>query len=340
MNLREIKSRIDGESSCQEPRTLLATLTKQEGIISQMANPIHILPDDLPQALNKFWSKVNKSPGQGPQGECWEWRLRIKRPYRYGSFSFSGKKYRAHRWIWTAINGAIPDDFQVCHKCDNPPCVRLDHLFIGTMTDNMRDCVAKGRHGMMNHPELSYFSRHPVYPLIGEKHASAKLLDSQIPEIHQMLKYMNIAQIAQSLNVSETAIYRIVRGERWKHVQREGGNPITMELFAIGQLVEWTSFSRGYIKTRQGTIVALVPPDDGKTEKDLLHVSNVLGGRVCTCSIKDIPFILSRPHWSYLIEVQHQEGYKPSIYWPRISAIKVIETARDAVRKALGDNNE
>lgn len=86
----------------------------------------------------RFWSHVDKS------GECWVWTAR-KTTKGYGHFSYGGKNRRAHRFAWLITKGHIPNGLFVCHHCDNPSCVRPSHLFLGTHTDNMRDCAKKGR---------------------------------------------------------------------------------------------------------------------------------------------------------------------------------------------------
>lgn len=87
----------------------------------------------------RFWSKVRRSAG------CWEWTAsRTKRGY--GQFLLTtGRPILAHRMVWVLTHGVIPDGLYVCHKCDNPQCVRPDHLFLGSQGDNMRDMSAKGR---------------------------------------------------------------------------------------------------------------------------------------------------------------------------------------------------
>ena len=63
----------------------------------------------------------------------------------YGRVWHNGKMVRAHRLAYETHVGPIPKGMFVCHRCDNPPCINPEHLFLGTTTDNIRDAVAKGR---------------------------------------------------------------------------------------------------------------------------------------------------------------------------------------------------
>lgn len=93
----------------------------------------------------RFWAKTDRT---GPTG-CWEWtRQRLNSPgvLNYGVVWWDGGTRRAHRVAWQVTNGPIPDGMWVLHRCDNPPCIRPEHLFLGDHDLNMADKVAKGRH--------------------------------------------------------------------------------------------------------------------------------------------------------------------------------------------------
>lgn len=79
-------------------------------------------------------------------GACWEWQATtLGRAPSYGGFSFGGRYVYAHRWHWEHAHGPIPSGQQINHHCDNPICVRLDHLYLGDQAQNLRDAYARGR---------------------------------------------------------------------------------------------------------------------------------------------------------------------------------------------------
>lgn len=79
---------------------------------------------------------------------------------------------QAHRVAWELAHGPIPDGLCVLHRCDNPPCVNVEHLFLGTKADNVSDMCVKGRHVPAGTP--------------GETHHAAKLTDADVREARRL----------------------------------------------------------------------------------------------------------------------------------------------------------
>lgn len=95
----------------------------------------------------RFEELVDRAAGQGPGGTCHEWQgSRVAQGY--GRIGIGDGHYkRAHRVAWFLETGSWPTA-QILHSCDNPPCVRIDHLREGTAADNIRDMDARGRRGL------------------------------------------------------------------------------------------------------------------------------------------------------------------------------------------------
>ncbi len=135
---------------------------------------------------------------------CHEW-LGCTTKAGYGWFSLGGsaRKMRlAHRVAWTIANGAIPDGIEVCHRCDNPRCVRPDHLFLGTPMDNTVDKLSKRRESR------------------GEQHALSRLTADDVRAIRteHATGAVGYRPLARAHGVSSKTIAMIVRRQTWVHV--------------------------------------------------------------------------------------------------------------------------
>ncbi len=87
----------------------------------------------------RFFSKINITKS------CWIWTGISDINPPYGRIKIKGKLVLVHRFMYEYIYGIIPNGLKVYHTCDNVKCVNPNHLFLGTQTDNMRDCAKKGR---------------------------------------------------------------------------------------------------------------------------------------------------------------------------------------------------
>lgn len=153
--------------------------------------------------LTWFMQYVEKSDG------CWEWSG-IRDGAGYGFFQIARqtdkvrrvvKMWKAHRYSWHLHFGEIPNGLWVLHRCDNPPCVRPDHLFLGTNRDNTLDSLAKDRSYLKN----------------GERSPFSTISNSTALLIKQMLRDgFSTLETSKAAKVKIHVVNNIKYGRAWR----------------------------------------------------------------------------------------------------------------------------
>ncbi len=140
-----------------------------------------------------FWSRVKKGD------ECWEWTARLTAS-GYGRLRWAGEWMFAHRLSYQLTFGQIEPGMCICHHCDNPKCVRPDHLFMGTHKDNAQDKVRKGRQRR----------------IVG----NWKVTPDQVRNIRDLAAVGGITfqQIGARFGVSRSAVWLMVHRKTWGSV--------------------------------------------------------------------------------------------------------------------------
>lgn len=132
---------------------------------------------------------------------CWVWRGGLEAD-GYGRFPDAGGWRRAHRVAWELYYGPIPEGLCVCHRCDNPACVRPDHLFLGTHRDNIRDRDSKGR------------------AAAGSRNGRAKLTEPEVQSIREEVAAgRSMYGIAKRRGLNPTTVQDLVSGKNWSRVR-------------------------------------------------------------------------------------------------------------------------
>ena len=134
---------------------------------------------------------------------CWIWIGDIE-VSGYGRFWYKGKTQKAHRLAYTKLKKKkIKKGLLICHKCDNPKCVNPDHLFQGTILENLKDRDAKNRQAK------------------GSVNGNSKLTEEKVIKILKLIKKeKKSSDIAKIYNVSWSTIDRIKKNKIWKHIER------------------------------------------------------------------------------------------------------------------------
>lgn len=142
-----------------------------------------------PQTIEaRFWPRVVR----GSHDACWPWTGEVNGA-GYGQFVWKSSRVMSHRFAYAELVGPIPKGQFVCHKCDNPPCVNPNHLFLGDYRDNANDMAFKAR---------GHFS---------------KLTGEQAMEIKRRLRAGEKRRdLANQFGVSKSAVGHIARGYNWK----------------------------------------------------------------------------------------------------------------------------
>lgn len=164
-------------------------------------NPIPI--DLTEQRKLLFYSLVDTSPGQGPNGDCWEWK-RKRNHDGYGGFTVKcGRVARTHRIAYFLATGEDPGEMLVCHTCDNPPCCRPIHLFRGDINANNQDMVKKARQ------------------VNGHRQGLSKLKAEVVIEIRAAYKRggQTYQSLADKFGVCRSNIEQVIKRQTWRHVE-------------------------------------------------------------------------------------------------------------------------
>ena len=124
--------------------TPTATMTSK---VAKIANNYYL------PLIDRIMCRVSKA-----ENGCWNWTGALRgKPSRggpRGKIKIKGREFSVYRIVWEIYNGAIPAGCCICHTCDNPTCVNPAHLFSGTVQDNMRDMLRKGR-GVVQRPGVA-----------------------------------------------------------------------------------------------------------------------------------------------------------------------------------------
>lgn len=139
--------------------------------------------------------------------ECVEWPF-ARCTDDYGEFSIFGLR-RAHRVAYQLGVGDIPKGMHVLHRCDNPLCVNIRHLWLGTHAENMRDMRNKGRGGLGT---LKIDNR-------GSRHPKARINESDVLHIRTLISQgMSHKEIGSIYGLKRCSITDISLRRTWKHI--------------------------------------------------------------------------------------------------------------------------
>lgn len=120
----------------------------------------------------------------------------------------------AHRIAWETQNGDIPKGMSICHKCDVRDCVNVEHLFLGTQADNMRDKASKGRQSRGKEHSEKIKAKVPLIP--------QKLDWVKVKKIRRLAGTKTLRALATMFGVSSAMVWKIIHNTVW-HPKKDAG---------------------------------------------------------------------------------------------------------------------
>lgn len=139
--------------------------------------------------------------------DCIVWTHSRVSPRQYGKVVYEKRLWLVHRLAYVFHVGPIPEGYDVCHHCDNPPCWNPRHLFAGTQTDNMQDSLTKGNH----------------YQPCGELHPKAVLTEALVRQIRADhipgKRGFGYGSLAKLYGMGTSTIQQIIERKIWKHIR-------------------------------------------------------------------------------------------------------------------------
>jgi len=162
----------------------------------------------LPERFSHFILKTDS---------CWLW-TGAKYGRGYGHFSINGRSKIASRVAWELWRGPIPSGMCVLHRCDNPPCVNPDHLFLGTIQDNHDDMWRKDR-GMPASGDKHWSRKHPESVARGNHHGRRKLNADDVVLIRkERVAGLTLREMEAKWGIRQSTLSRICNGLLWAHL--------------------------------------------------------------------------------------------------------------------------
>lgn len=201
------------------------------------------------KAEERFHSLYDKTDG------CWEWQGSLNAG-GYGKWACGTASRQAYKYAY----GEIPKGMQVCHKCDNRKCVRPEHLFLGSIADNMADKVKKNRQAK------------------GSRIGSSMLTEDIVLGIRKMrIAGADYQSIADKFNCSWDLVRKICKNAVWQHV------PLGNESAAVKQRKPFSvNPDRRRTKLTQAQVQSIKSEiSSGKTNKEIAQMHGVSPSTIC-----------------------------------------------------------